>query len=91
MVPAGTQDRAGKSEDGRARTREVKLACLFTQTSTDDDGRPARDRRSCSYLATFAPAAPFGQLMRAEALRSGTTHIRQTVIYNGPVIHGDAC
>jgi hypothetical protein len=32
MVPAATQDRAGKSQDGKARTREVKLACLFTQT-----------------------------------------------------------
>jgi hypothetical protein len=80
MVPAATQDRAGKSEDGRARTREVKLACLFTQTSTDDDGRPVRDPRSCSYLATFAPAARFGQLMHAEALRRGAPHIRQTVV-----------
>jgi len=32
MVAAETQGRAGKAEDGKARTREVKLACLFTQT-----------------------------------------------------------
>ena len=80
MVPAATQDRAGKAEDGKARTREVKLACLFTQISTNDDGWPARDPRSSSYLATFEPAARFGQLMHAEALRRGTEHIRQTVI-----------
>ena len=79
MVPAATQDRAGKGEDGRARTREVKLACLFTQTGTDD-GWPARDPQSSSYLATFAPADQFGQLMHAEALRRGTEHIRQTVV-----------
>jgi hypothetical protein len=29
MVPAATNGRAGKSGDGRPRTREVKLACLF--------------------------------------------------------------
>ena len=80
MVPAATQGRAGKGEDGKARTREVKLACLFTQTSTDDDGHPIRDPRSSSYLATFDPATRFGQLLHAEALRRGTEHIRQTVI-----------
>jgi hypothetical protein len=80
MVPAATQDRAGKAEDGKARTREAKLACLFTQISTDDDGWPARDPGSSSYLATFEPAGRFGQLMHAEALRRGTEHIRQTVI-----------
>ena len=40
MVPAATNGRAGKSSDGRARTREVKLACLFTQTRIDEQGRP---------------------------------------------------
>ena len=39
MVPAATTGRAGKSVDGRARTREVKLACLFTQTALDEQGR----------------------------------------------------
>jgi hypothetical protein len=80
MVAAATRDRAGKGDDGKARTREVKLACLFTQASTDDDGRPVRDPSSCTYLATFEPAARFGQLMHAEALRRGTGHIRQTVV-----------
>ena len=40
MVPAATRDRAGKTADGKARTREVKLACLFTQTTLDEDGFP---------------------------------------------------
>jgi hypothetical protein len=80
MVPAETEGRPGKGEDGRARTREVKLCCCFTQTSLDDQGRPVRDPASSSYLATFAPAAPFGTLMAGEARRRGAAHIRQLVI-----------
>ena len=59
MTPGETQDRPGRTarpagqggtlpDDGRARTREVKLACLFTQTGTDDDGFPVRDPGSSS-------------------------------------------
>jgi hypothetical protein len=80
MVPAATQDRAGKADDGQARTREVKLACLFTQTTTDGDGYPVRDPGSSSYLATFDPAARFGQLVDAEARRRGCQHIRQLIV-----------
>ena len=60
VVRAAAEGRAGKGEDGIARTREVKLACVFTQTRVDDDGYPVRDPDSSSYLATFEPAAPFG-------------------------------
>ena len=80
MVPAATRDRAGKAEDGRARTREVKMACLFTQTTTDDDGFPVRDPGSSTYLAAFDPAEPFGHLVSAEARRRGSEHIRQLVM-----------
>jgi hypothetical protein len=80
MTAAGTEGRKGKADDGKARTREVKLACLFTQTRTDDDGRPARDPGSSSYLATFEPAERFGQLVDAEARRRGSEHIRQLVV-----------
>ncbi len=80
MVAAGTEGRPGKGEDGQARTREVKLACLFTQTTVDEEGRPIRDPRSSSYLATFDPAARFGQLVDAEARRRGCEHIRQLVV-----------
>ena len=80
MVTAETEGRDGKGEDGRARTREVKLCCVFTQTTVDDDGYPVRDPHSSSYLATFAPAAPFGTLMAAEARRRGAAHVRQLVV-----------
>jgi hypothetical protein len=80
MMTAETDGRPGKGEDGKARTREVKLACAFTQTRVDDDGYPIRDPGSSSYLATFAPAAQSGTLMAAEARRRGAGHVRQVTI-----------
>ncbi len=80
MVAAATRGRPGKGPDGQAHTREVKLACCFTQTGLDEEGHPIRDPGSSSYLATFEPAAAFGQLVDAEARRRGATHIRQLVV-----------
>jgi hypothetical protein len=80
MTAAETAGRAGKAEDGRARTREVKMAAAFTQTRLDEDGYPVRDPGSSSYLATFAAAPAFGILMAAEARRRGAGHIRQLTI-----------
>jgi len=86
MMTAETGGRPGKGEDGKARTREVKLACVFTQARVDEDGYPVRDPGSSSYLATFAPAAGFGVLMAAEARRRGAGHARQlTVLGDGAV------
>jgi hypothetical protein len=80
MVAAETEGRAGKGEDGRARTREVKMAAVFTQTALDEHGYPVRDPGSSSYLATFAPAPQFGILMAAEARRRGADRARQLTI-----------
>jgi hypothetical protein len=79
VIAAETEGRDGKGEDGKASTREVKLCCCFTQTTTDEKGRPVRDSRSSSYLITFEPAADFGVLMAAEASRRGAGRIRQLV------------
>jgi hypothetical protein len=80
MVGAAVAGRPGKYPDGRARTREVKLAALFTQTRTDDEGRPVRDPDSTTYLASFAPATEFATLVHAEARRRGADHTRQLVV-----------
>jgi hypothetical protein len=80
MVPAATNARAGKNGDGRARTREVKLAALFTQTRLDEQGRPVRDPDSTSYVGSFAPAEQFTTLVAAEARRRGAEAIRQLVV-----------
>jgi hypothetical protein len=80
MTSKETEGRPGKGDDGKARTREVKMAAVFTQAAVDADGYPVRDPGSSSYLATLAPAAQFGILMAAEARRRGAGHIRQLTI-----------
>ena len=84
MTSRETAGRDGKGEDGRARTREVKLAVFFTQDRLDKDGYPVRDRDSSSVIATFEPAAVFGGLVKAEGIRRGADHVRQlTIIGDG--------
>jgi hypothetical protein len=84
MTSKETAGREGKGEDGRARTREVKLAVFFTQDKLDADGYPVRDQASTSVIATFEPAAAFGNLVRAEGIRRGADHVRQlTVLGDG--------
>jgi hypothetical protein len=80
MRASETLDRKGKGPDGRAHTREVKLAALFTQTRTSPDGYPIRDPDSTSYLATFDNSETFGRLVKAAALERGHDHLRQSVI-----------
>jgi len=80
MTATETAGRAGKGEDGRARTREVKLAVFFTQDKLDKDGYPVRDRDSASVIATFEPASTFAGLVKAEGIRRGADHVRQLTI-----------
>ena len=72
-----TAGRDGKGEDGRARTREVKLAVFFTQHTLDKDGYPVRDPASSSYIASFETASVFADLVKAEGIRRGADHVRQ--------------
>ena len=84
MTSRETAGRPGKGEDGRARTREVKLAVFFTQTELDGEGRPVRDRASSSYIASFETASVFADLVKAEGIRRGAGHVRQlTIIGDG--------
>lgn len=80
MTATETTGRAGKGPDGRARTREVKLAAVFTQTTTTDDGYPIRDPDSTSYTATLEPVEHFADLVTAQARRRGSEHIRQLIV-----------
>ena len=84
MTSKETAGREGKGEDGRARTREVKMAVFFTQGKLGENGYPVRDRASSSYIATFEPAAAFAGLVKAEGIRRGAGHVRQlTIIGDG--------
>ena len=48
VVPSETEGRHGKDETGRAKTREAKLGCVFTQTRVEEKGNPVRDPESTS-------------------------------------------
>ncbi len=77
--PSETVGRAGKGEDGTARTREIKLARFFTVSRLDDDGNPVMDPGSSSYVATFDGKDALAGLAEAEYLRRGGDHFRQVV------------
>ena len=71
--------RVGKQSDGTARTREAKLGCVFTQTTTDADGNPMRDPDSTSYVGTMGDCRASGEQLRAEAIRRGLGLARRVV------------
>jgi len=88
-----TQGRKGKQPDGSAKTREVKLAVVFSADSRDKNGKPTRDKGSVSYNAAIESAATgdldeslseFAQRVERESFRRGF-HLakRQVVIGDG--------
>lgn len=82
----------GKGRDGRARTREVKLGCVFTQTRLDEEGRPVRDEDSTTYAGAIENSVEFGHRIHAEAMRRGLARAARTIVitdgaaYNKSVI-----
>jgi hypothetical protein len=71
MVPEELVGRKGKQSDGKAKTRQVYLGCVFTQHRVDEKGRPVRDWESTTYVSSFKSIDHFGPLLRQEALRRG--------------------
>ncbi|HEX3626204.1 MAG TPA: ISKra4 family transposase [Verrucomicrobiae bacterium] len=71
MVAEELAGRAGKQTDGSAKTREVKLGAIFTQTKTDEEGLPVRDHASTTYVGSFETSVDFGARVRQEARRRG--------------------
>jgi hypothetical protein len=71
MLAAETEGRTGRIEGQRARTRECKLGCVFTQTTADQDGRPVRDPASTTYVGAIEVAEEFGFRIYAEAWKRG--------------------
>lgn len=71
MVAQELVGRPGKQADGSSKTREAKLGAIFTQTKTDEAGRPVRDHASTTYVGSFETATDFGARVRQEALRRG--------------------
>lgn len=80
MVPAALAGRKGKQPDGTAKTREVKLGCVFTQHGTDAEGQPVRDAASTTYLCGLETAGDFGTRLRQEARRRGLGQSQRVVL-----------
>lgn len=80
VTTAETEGRKGKNPDEGAHTREVKLGCVFTQTTTDKEGRPMRDHDSTTYAGAVETAEEFGRRMYWEAWRRGWSRARKKVI-----------
>ena len=80
VVKKETAGRKGKGEDGQAKTREVKLGCVFTQTCVDRKGRPVRDDESTSYTGAIETAEAFGRRIYQEAMRRGMNSAGETVV-----------
>jgi hypothetical protein len=71
MVPKELVGRKGKQADGKAKTRQAYLGCVFSQHRVDAEGHPVRDWESTTYVSGFMPIDEFGPLLRQEALRRG--------------------
>jgi hypothetical protein len=80
VVKADTEGRAGKVEGQPAHTREVKLGCVFTQTTHDKEGRPVRDPDSTSYVAAIENAQAFADRLYTEAWRRGWSRAEKKVV-----------
>jgi hypothetical protein len=80
MVRAELAGRAGRTQGQPARTREVKLGCVFTQTSTDPEGRPIRDAASTTYTGAIETAELFGRRIYAEAFERGWDRAKKKVV-----------
>ena len=79
MIRAELEGRQGRDPDGRAHTREIKLAALFTQTTRDAEGHPIRDPQSTTYLASFVSSDLFGGLVRRAALARGVAQAGRVI------------
>jgi len=80
MVRAETDGRKGKQPDGTAKTREVKLGCVFMQTTKDESGRPVRDPGSTSFVGAIEESERFGMRIEAEAIRRGLFNAYRVVV-----------
>lgn len=79
MVSSATEGRAGKQGE-QARPREVKLGCVFTQTTVDARRRPVRDEASTTYTGGIETAQAFGRRMSVQAYRRGWNRAKKKVV-----------
>lgn len=80
MTKSETKDRKGKQPDGSAKTREVKLGCVFTQIRRENGRPPERDPDSTTHIASFDESVDFGALIQQEAVLRGMAHAKKVVV-----------
>ena len=80
MTQEELRGRKGKQADGSAKTREAKLGCVFTQTTTDAKGFPVRDPESTSFVGAIESAEKFGWRIYGEAVRRGLAKVQRIVV-----------
>lgn len=80
VVRKETEGRIGKKEGEPAHTREVKLGCVFTQTTWDAEGSPIRDPDSTTYVGAIETAEEFGKRLYLEAWKRGWSRAEKKVV-----------
>ena len=80
VVARESEGRKAKQATERAKTREAKLGCVFTQTLLDDQGRPRRDEHSTTYVGAIETAEQFGPRIYAEAVRRGLKRAQRVIV-----------
>ncbi len=85
VVKAETEGRAGKMDGQPAHTREAKLGCCFTQTTTDQEGYAVRDEASTTYVGAIETAEEFGKRIYVEAWQRGWSHSRKGNFADGAI------
>ncbi len=80
VVARETEGRKGKDPTGKAKTREAKLGCVFTQTTVDAEGYPIRDAESTTYVGAIETAEDFGRRIYAEAVRRGLACAQKLIV-----------
>jgi hypothetical protein len=80
VVKKETVGRQGKSASQPAHTREVKLGCVFTQTTWDEEGFAIRDADSTTYTGAIETAVEFGKRIYLEAVKRGWSRAKKKVV-----------
>jgi hypothetical protein len=80
VVKKETVGRQGKTEGEPSHTREVKLGCVFTQTTWDKEGYPIRDPDSTTYVGAIEPAEEFGKRLYVEVWKRDWSHAEKKVV-----------
>ena len=87
--PEELAGRVGKQADGKAKTREGKLATVWSAESRDKEGLPVRDLGSISYSAAIESAATldtdediseFAERVRREATRRRLSEAKRVAV-----------